>query len=98
LAASTFLLDAADRQHLALQRDFTGHDRSPSTGRRVSSDTIAVTIVTPAGRTVLRDRSRRHVHVQLGVLEELRIDLPLVGVGADPRQAARADSFITSPS
>src|SRR5512145_2983222 len=32
------------------------------------------------GRTVLGNGARRHVHVQLGVLEEVRIDLPLVGV------------------
>ena len=43
------LLQAADRQHAALQRDLAGHaDRAASPAGRVSSDAIAVTIVTPA--------------------------------------------------
>ncbi len=43
------LLEPADRQHPALQRDLAGHaDGALRTGRPVSSDASAVTIVTPA--------------------------------------------------
>ncbi len=45
--------------------------------RRVSRLTSAVHSATPGRRAVLGDRARRQVHVEVGVLEELRIDAEL---------------------
>ena len=59
---------------------------SPRTGRPVSCDAIAVAIVTPADGPSFGNRARRHVHVHLGVLEEVRIDAVLLRVRAEPRQ------------
>ena len=95
--AEHLLLDAADRQHAAGERDLAGHrDVVP---RR------------PAGER--RDQRRRHVTPAEGPsfgiapagtwmctsrLEALARDPERLGVRPGVRQAARADSFITSPS
>ena len=47
-AASTFSLSAADGQHLAAQRDLAGHGHVVLTGVPVTSEAMAVAIVTPA--------------------------------------------------
>ena len=49
-------------------------------------------------RTVLGDGARRDVDVQGVLLERLLREAQLLGVRADPGQAGRADSRITSPS
>ena len=59
---------------------------SPRTGRRVSSDASAVAIVTPADGPSFGNRARRHVQVDLGVLEEVRIGAVGRRVRAEPRQ------------
>ena len=60
--------------------------RSPRTGRPVSSDTSAVTIVTPAEGPSFGMAPDGHVQVDLGRLEEVRVDAELARVGAHPRQ------------
>ena len=71
LGGEDLLLDAADRQHFAAQRDLAGHrdvvaDRPPGEQRderRHHRDA--------GGRAVLRDRAGRHVDVEVGLLEEV---------------------------
>ena len=75
------LLQAADRQHAALQRDLAGHadrvlDRAAGQERRQRGRHRDA-----GARAVLRDRARRDVHVELAVVE---------GVVRDAELAARA--------
>ena len=93
------LLDAADGEHPARQRDLAGHGD--------------VAAHRPAGQLrhqrgdhrdarrgpVLGHGAGRDVHVDLGVLVEGGIDAVALRVRAEPRERGRApDSFITSPS
>ena len=43
-----FLLNSADGQHIAAQRDFSGHGSQRAHRTSVSSETSAVAMVTPA--------------------------------------------------
>ena len=80
------LLDAADRQHAARQRDLAGHrdvaaNRPPGQLRRHRRRHRHA-----RRRTVLRDRAGRHVHVHLGVLEEVGVDAVLAALRPEPRE------------
>ena len=93
------LLDAADRQHPARQRDLAGHrqvgaDRTARQRRRQRRHHRDA-----RRRAVLRDRAGRHVQVDLGVLVE-RADRrrSATRCARNHDSAIRADSFITSPS
>ena len=85
------LLEPADRQHAALQRDLAGHadrvlHRAPGEERRERRRHRDA-----GARPVLRDRARRDVHVERAVLERVLVDAELGGVRAhvgerDPRR------------
>ena len=89
------LLQPADRQHPALQRDLAGHadrvlDRPAAQQRRERRDHR------DAGtRAVLRDRARRDVHVELAIAERARLEAELVARG---RARTRARSGRTPSS
>ena len=59
---------------------------SPRTGRPVSCDASADTIVTPADGPSFGIGAGRHVQVDLRVLVERRIDAVVLRVGAEPRE------------
>ena len=76
------LLDAADRQHQAAQADLAGHGDVAADGavgqqrgqRHEHGDARA--------RPVLRHRARRHVHVDVALLEAARVDAEQDGRGS----------------
>ena len=75
------LLEPADRQHAALQRDLAGHadrvlDRAAAEQRRERRGHRDA-----GARAVLGDRARRDVDVEVALLEEPRVDPELLGVG-----------------
>ncbi len=74
LGGQHLFLDAADRQHLPDSVISPVIATSPRTGRPVSSDASAVAMVTPADGPSFGNGARGHVHVDLGALEEVRID------------------------
>ncbi len=70
LGGKELLLDAADRQHVAAERDLAGHGEQ-RTHRPVGAagETSAVAMVTPALGPSLGMRSGGHVDVEVDVLE-----------------------------
>ena len=97
--AEHLLLDAADRQHPAGQRDLAGHRQivaAPGAGQQRHQRGHHRDA---RRRTVLRDRAGRHVDVDVGRLAEVGADPELASrASATHDSAACADSFITSPS
>ena len=85
-APEHLLLDAADRQHLAAQRDLAGHRHvvahrpSGEQRRQRGRDGDA------GGRAVLRHRAGGHVDVQVEVLEEVGGDAEALGARAHVAQ------------
>ena len=92
--------DAADRQHEPGERDLARSSRRRScTGTPRAADTIAVAMVTPGRRAVLRDGAGRHVDVQVVLGQRLGRDAERTAPAARTwLSAARADSCITLPS
>ena len=77
------LLQAADREDAALERDLAGHaDRVPH--RPAGEERRERGRHRDAGaRAVLRDRARRDVHVERALVERVGLDLELLRVRAD---------------
>ena len=84
LRGEHLLLDAADRQHLAAQRDLAGH-RDVGRGAAPGEQRGERGHHRDARRgPVLRHRAGGHVQVQVGLREELRVEAELAGVRAQP--------------
>ena len=101
LRGQRLLLQAADRQHLAAERDLAGHRDVVAHRRPVSSETSAVAIVTPALGPSFGDRARRARGRGCRGRRTSSGSRP----GATSSRCARtkdsaacADSFMTSPS
>ena len=81
-----FLLDATDRQHLALQRDLAGHAQllahrtsAQQTGQRSDHGDAR-------RRAILWHCTRGHVHVELLALEHRGVNAQIVSVRPHVRQ------------
>ena len=83
------LLDAADRQHAAAQRDLAGHRDVGFTGQSRRSDATAANIVTPALGPSLGVPPLRDVHVQIDDLQPLGREHEPLGARAHERHRRR---------
>jgi len=90
------LLDAADRQHIAAQRNLAVIASSGRTGLSVSRLTSAVAMVTPALGPSLGSHGR-HVDVDVDVFRKVLIQAQRSRVRPHPRQRRLHRFFITSP-
>src|SRR4030095_14325051 len=85
LRGEHLLLDAADRQHLAAERDLARHRNvgrgAPAREQRGEGCDHRHT----CGRAVLRHGTLRHVHVQIDLAELVRRQTELARVALDPR-------------
>jgi hypothetical protein len=68
------LLQTADRQHPAAQRDLAGHPTSRRTGMPVSTETMALAMATPADGPSFGRAAFGDVHVDVAPVEQRRLD------------------------
>ena len=81
-----FLLQAADRENLAAQGDLAGHGHIPSDRSAGKGGNQGGCHGYPRRRPVFRYGTRRDMHMNLDILEEVIGEIQLFAFGTDPRK------------